>query len=135
MTEQTKTPLRRTINKPIKYFSVFEASKVVEYEDKELFRKVMEAIFLKGKEILLKRFQVRFTGLGLFIIQGYKTDKRRVDYGATKKCGQLVYYTNFHTGRHKFFVKWKHNIYLMRYKFQAYRFLNRDLAKLLKEDE
>jgi ATP-dependent Zn protease len=126
--------VRKKVNKPLKYYSIYVLEKNLDYPDKELFRKTITLIFEKAKEELLTRHQVRLTGLGHFFIRGVKVVHKLVDYGMTRKLGKVVYHTNFHSGRVRYEIKWRDRVFDRVYKFEAYRFLKRDLAKTLKED-
>ena len=126
--------VRRKVNKPLKYYSLHALEKNIDYPDKKLFRKTITLIFEKAKEELLTRYQVRLIGLGHFFIRGVKVVNKLVDYGMTRKLGKVVYHTNFHSGRVRYEIKWRDRVFDRVYKFDAYRFLKRDLAKTLKED-
>jgi hypothetical protein len=126
--------LRKKVNKPLKYYSVHALTKKLDYPDKELFKKTIALIFEAAKEELLRRHQVKLVGLGHFFIRGVKVVNKLVDYGMTRKVGKVVYHTNFHSGRVRYEIKWRDRVFDRVYKFDAYRFLKRDLAKTLKED-
>jgi hypothetical protein len=126
--------LRKKINKPLKYYSIYVLSKKVNYPDKQLFIKVISSIFQHAQEELLRRHQIKLLGLGHFYIRGVKVVNKLVDYGMTRKLGQVVYHTNFHSGRVRYEIKWRDRKFDRVYKFEPYRFLKRDLAKTLKED-
>lgn len=134
MIQCQKMQLRKKTNKPLKYYSVHVISKNVDYPDKKLFIQVISSIFQNAKEELLRRHQIKIFGLGHFYIRGVKVVNKLVDYGMTRKLGKVVYYTNFHSGRVRYEIKWRDRRFDRVYKFEPYRFLKRDLAKTLKED-
>jgi len=134
MIQCQKMQLRKKINKPLKYYSIYVLSKKVNYPDKQLFIKVISSIFQHAKEELLRRHQIKLLGLGHFYIRGVKVVNKLVDYGMTRKLGLVVYHTIFQSGRVRFEIKWRDRKFDRVYKFEPYRFLKRDLAKTLKED-
>jgi hypothetical protein len=134
--ELTKIQLvRRQINKPLKYFSIYEAFKKSTYKDKKLYIKVLTEIFIVASEILLKKYRLKLLKLGSFKVEGYRSDKKLIDFGMTKKLGKKVYYTNFHSNRIRYKIGYSDNIINTYYKFNPYRTLNRTLAKTLIHDE
>ena len=126
---------RRQINKPLKYFSIYEAFKKSSYKDKKLYIKVLTEIFKVASEILLKKYRLKLLKLGSFRIEGYRSNKKLIDFGMTKKLGKTVYYTNFHSNRIRYNIKYSDNMINTYYKFNPYRTLNRTLAKTLIQDE
>jgi hypothetical protein len=79
--------------------------------------------------------------LGDLYIEKYiiNTKVRAVDYGATRKLGKTVYYTNEHSNGYKYRVKWeKKGIHITngeKYRFRLVRGNNRLLAALIKSGE
>jgi hypothetical protein len=126
---------RKQVNKPLKYYSVYDVSKETKFKDKKLYIKVITEIFKVASEILLKKHRLQLLKIGAFKITGYKSDKKLIDFGLTKKLNKIVYYTNFHTNRFRYKLSYSHATINGYYKFVPYRKLNRDLAKTLKEDE
>jgi hypothetical protein len=127
--------VRRQINKKIKYFSFSDAFKLSNYPDKNLYINVLKEIFKVSQEILLNKYKLKLKSIGYFNIMSYKSDKKLIDFGLTKKLGKIVYHTNFHTNRLRYKISYKYPILDTFYKFIPYRNLNRSLAKILKEDE
>lgn len=127
--------MRKQVNKPLKYFSIYDAAKKSSYKDKILYLKVITEIFKVAIEILLIKHRLQLLNIGSFKIIGYKSNKKLVDFGLTKKLGKTVFFTNFHTNRFRYKLSYFHSMINTYYKFVPYRKLNRDLAKTLKEDE
>ncbi len=132
---KTQVPHRKQINKPLKYYSVYDVIKETEYADKKLYVKVIKEIFKVAAEILLKKHTLNLLKIGSFKIIGYKSNKKLIDFGLTKKLQKTIYYTNFHTNRFRYRIIYNHNVINTYYKFTTYRQLDRNLAKKLKEDE
>lgn len=126
---------RKQLNKPLRYFSISDACKKTKYKDKDLYSLVIKEIFIEAGKLLLNKFKLNLPRLGEFSIISYKSDKKLVDFGNTRKLGKVVYYINFHTNRVRYKIRYKDNIIDKYYKFTPYRHLNRNLAKILKEDE
>jgi hypothetical protein len=135
MIQPKKNKPRSRVNKPQKFLSVYEVANKVGYKDRNVFIEVINKVFEKAKEQLYARFQVKVLGLGRFNIQGCKMKHKLVDYGSTRKLGKVVYYTNFHSGRVRYEIRWKDHIFGPMNKFVPYRYLNRDLKKIITEDE
>lgn len=127
--------VRKQINKPLRYYSISDACKKTSYKDKHLYSLVLKELFIEAGNLLLNKFKLHLPKLGDFNIISYKSDKKLVDYGNTKKLGKVVYYINFHTNRVRYKIKYRDNIIDKYYKFVPYRHLNRNLAKILKENE
>jgi nucleoid DNA-binding protein len=118
----------------MKYLSVAAVANKVKYKDREIFMEVINKIFEKAKEQLYARFQVKVLGLGRFYIQGIKMKNKIVDYGQTRKLGKVVYYTNFHSGRVRYEIRWRDRRMSYSDKFVPYRYLNRDLKKIITDE-
>lgn len=134
MIQPKKNRPRRKENKPMKYLSVAAVANKVKYKDREIFMEVINKIFEKAKEQLYARFQVKVLGLGRFYIQGIKMKNKIVDYGQTRKLGKVVYYTNFHSGRVRYEIRWRDRRMSYSDKFVPYRYLNRDLKKIITDE-
>ena len=132
MMEQRKNKPRRRVNKVKKFYSLNTSARKTKYPDKLLYKEVIESIFVHAKAELYRRHQVKILGIGKFYLKGIKVINKLVDYGATRKLGQVVYHTNFHTGRVRYEIRWRFKKYDGQYSFTPYRHLNRDLAKKLK---
>lgn len=126
---------RKTSNKPESFFSLVKVLEKKKDIDKLIYKKVIEEIFKVASDRLIYKNKVKLPGLGLFYLKAYKSDKKIVDFGMTKKLGKTVYHTNFHSNRVRYKIAWGNNIRVNYYSFKPYRFLNRELAKKIINDE
>ena len=127
--------MRRVSNKPKSFYSLTKAAKDSKFEDKQLYKRVVEEIFKVAGQRLIYKNRVNLPGLGAFYLTAYKSDKKIVDFGMTKKLGKTVYYTNFHSNRVRYRISWGKSIRTKYYLFKPYRFLNRELAKKIINDD
>ena len=132
--KQVMEPVRRRINKPIKYYSLRDVLKETNYPDKKLYKQVIEEVFKQAKEILFTKRKLKLKNIGIFVIRHFNSNKRLIDYGNSKKLGKEVYYTNFHTQRLVYKINCKFYFYKSTHKFVPYRHLKRDLAKRIFTD-
>lgn len=126
---------RKTNNKAMSYYSLHKAARDTEYPNKELYKRVVEKVFEVASKRLIDKHKVKLYGIGVFKIMSYKSDKKIVDFGSTKKLGKTVYYTNFHSNRVRYKIIWGGHLRSLYYNFKPYRFLNRELAKKIINDE
>lgn len=126
---------RRKSNKPFKFYSLRDVLKETDYKDKSLYKNVINSLFKHAKEELYTKREVRLTNIGLFKIMKFKTSRNAIDYGTSKKLGQTIYYTNFHTQRLAYKISCVFFPRKTTHKFVPYRFLKRDLAKRIFTDD
>lgn len=127
--------MRKVSNKPKSFYSLTQAAKDSTFEDKQLYKRVVEEIFKVAGDKLIYKNKVSLKGIGLFYLTAYKSNKKLVDFGMTKKLGKTVYHTNFHSNRVRYRILWGKSIRTKYYVFKPYRFLNRELAKKIKNDD
>ena len=127
--------VRKVSNKPKPFYSLTQAAKDSKFEDKKTYKKVVEEIFKVAGQKLIYKNRVSLAGLGMFYLTAYKSSKKLVDFGMTKKLGKTIYYTNFHSNRVRYKISWGKSIRIKYYLFKPYRFLNRELAKKIINDD
>jgi len=127
--------VRKVSNKPKPFYSLTQAAKDSKFEDKTTYKKVVEEIFKVAGQKLIYKNRVSLAGLGMFYLTAYKSSKKLVDFGMTKKLGKTIYYTNFHSNRVRYRISWGKSIRIKYYLFKPYRFLNRELAKKIINDD
>jgi hypothetical protein len=127
--------MRRVSNKPKPFYSLTQAAKDSKFEDKQTYKRVVEEIFKVAGQRLIYKNRVSLSGLGIFYLTAYKSDKKLVDFGMTKKLGKTIYHTNFHSNRVRYRISWGKSIRTKYYSFKPYRFLNRELAKKIINDD
>jgi len=77
--------------------------------------------------------------LGILNIMKSKTRGRSVDFGATRKAGYTIWYTNDHSNGYKYRLHWNTNAALTndikKYRINFTRYNKRGLAKLIKDQQ
>ena len=109
MIQQVGKGKRAKYFKPIKYYSVRDFLKEKKLlKEKDLYNKIFDELFLSVRELFLKNEKIELKYLGEFYFTRFKSRKKVVDFGLTKKYNKTIYYTNFHTQRMTYKIIWKH---------------------------
>ena len=66
--------------------------------------------------------------LGFLVIDKYKTNKKKINFGIFKKTGKIVLYINLHSDGYSYRVKWIKRSSYKFITFVLYRFLSRAIT-------
>ena len=107
---------------------------------KKEFKKASKLIFngIVSEVLAGKRYNLPF-GLGVLYLDSFKLKGNKVDFGATRKVGKVVYHQNLHSDGRTYKLKWDKfsNRFKNKklYKFKLTRTHSRNLCSLIKQNK